>query len=189
MLLAAEYGDTLYAVTEPGLGSGYFEQSGTIFSFSRNLSGFQGFGPYQLRYGGDQARFPEVPWTFDRRPVSVGVDVTSKAWEQPLYYYTEEGPTFSGYRRTVDYQHVSTFIRDPLSGDSLPYLVGGDIVRRAISKGEKWLAKKLGVQAICPICAPAVELAAVATAVNNSLSMRYHLQVQIIDKRAYLQPN
>ncbi len=177
MLLLADYGDTLFAPTT-SLTSGVFIHAGTTFSLKgeHELYEYQGYGPYRLVNNAGEKLAADQNIT--AHPVDLD-SPRSKVWEQPLYRYTEAGPQYSGYWRSVSYQQTGWHI-ELLAGDSVPGIIGilGGLAQTA--------GKKFGVSLACPLCGGVLTVVSVATWANNATVLEYSLVVDYKDKRTWI---
>jgi len=178
MLIKADYGDRLSAPStyhEPAgkrLLEGRFEYGeNNTFDFVgyNELKEYQGYGPYRLVDSNGHVKMDaEEVFSTGFLQGTLGLSKTSRAWEQPLYNYTEEyGPVPSGHFRRVEYTRSgkpTSF--DPLAGDDVPYL---------LSLGE--LAATKGAWAIEPHFGAAMLVLSLATAVNNMWRIEFTFQV------------
>lgn len=142
MLLAAQYGDNLFA-PESGLGYGTFERDGGTFFFSSNhsLYEYQGNGPYRLSYTTDHG-FVYRPLQFegyysgkDEYSGFVGNGMPEGAI-QPRFDYSSGVPFYSGYYQYIYFN--STTSSNWASGSGVPYLLSQVVKYAARSLGTKW---------------------------------------------------
>jgi hypothetical protein len=158
----------------------------TRFDFigANDLIEFQGNGPYRLvdingqvhdeinvaesvSFGWFQSHFTlDDDHCFDAR--------ACKTWEQPVYKYTEDGPVYTGFHRTVRYYRTGKADLDLSFDDPFPYLLAGEFGLAGLLS-EVW--------------APAAVTSAgvgLLTAANELPQFEWVLQVSYVDKREYL---
>jgi hypothetical protein len=136
MLLAADYGYTLFAPTTQ-LGPGVFvrgEDGTFLFQAAHGLEAYQGNGPYKLLdSAGDPVEGFTARATFEAGLIEslfmAGAHEFSSNWNehrQPVYLYTDEGPVPTGWWRRVSYEATGSgrFLLNPLSAGFWSDLVG-----------------------------------------------------------------
>lgn len=168
MLLAADFGDVLFAPTTY-LGAGIFTQAQDQYGFdtfgfesSHDLEEFQGYGPYELLNGVTGEKKTSVEKQLFKRIMDPDPGRFTQVWEQPLYHYDENGPNFTGYYRRISYKWTETKFKWN-AGDTLPY-VGAFGIGTLLA-------------GLCPICGVGIEIASGATYFNDAIRDEYQLRV------------
>ena len=163
MLLAAQYGDVLWAPTS-GLDAGIFGHSGATFALhgEHELYEYQGVGPYFLNNN------PGT--TYTGHPLD-GSGVVNQRWEQPQYEYVSgQAPRYTGYNRVVRYGLVGAGISIK-EGSGMPYIVG--------LGAQAW--RKLATRIPSILCTPCTTYLTGLTAVmavNNAIFLEYTMKVE-----------
>ncbi|MFZ1710457.1 MAG: RHS repeat-associated core domain-containing protein, partial [Anaerolineae bacterium] len=184
MLELADYDDVLFAPTT-SLTSGTFTHAGGTFDFvsQHDLYEYQGYGPYRLTNGQGTTDKLDAQTSITAHPVDTD-SPRYQTWEQPLYRYDSKGPHYSGYNRIVSYQFSSVGLQLD-AGSGLPWL--GTYAAPRLVNG---IVTRLGAGALCgPLCMFAITLGSGAGFANGAVSLRYETQVDLADKRTFLQAN
>jgi len=184
MLLMADYGDVLYAPTTQSLGPGLFKRGEGTFAFvgEHELWEYQGYGPYRLLGRSGEEKLPLATELGLHPSDFLSSSPVEQVWEQPLCRYTGEGPQFSGYYRRVSYRYANTK-PNSWAGDDVPW-VFGTLAPWAVRS----ILKRVGVSVTCPYCALVLSVSSGLTVLNNFLTFKYEIQVEMIDKRTFLMP-
>jgi hypothetical protein len=178
VLLKAEFGDTLFA-RFASLDSGKFFPNGNTFRFTseNNLEEFQGRGPYSLLDQNGFTRF-SIELAFTRNSLWEGVrQGLPPVWRQPLYAYTDDGPVFTGYERTIYYTVAGDL--QIFGGTGLPFL-GTYLIGEALKQAPIWLGRSV------PVIGQAMVLTSATAYLNNNYTEHWTLVVSYTDT---LQPH
>jgi RHS repeat-associated protein len=134
MLLAAQYGDELFA-PESDLGSGIFIENGSTFGFvgESELYEYQGSGPYILEYKTQEGhKLRDISFSDyyngDRRIPFTGIlGASDTVIRQPIYDYSTGVPLYTGQDNVIYY---GTNPDPELGGGSgVPFIITGGIAR------------------------------------------------------------